>query len=123
MILVPPQDAEKFVDVTLDPTPPRQLTSHELAKIFSGMLGGIAATDPPARDEFIGLLEFSMFKLEHNEPQLPTPNSAPPVSSWHTAMLSTVAGLSTWCRPTDLHTALLWLRHNVAVIFPTTQAN
>lgn len=102
--------------VTLDPAPPRQLTSHELAKIFSGMLGGIAAADPPAREDFIGLLEFSLFKLQHDQPQLPVPPSSP--STWHVAMLSTVAGLSTWCRPTDLHTALLWLRHNVGSLFP-----
>lgn len=116
--------------VTLDPAPARQLTSHELAKIFSGMLGGIAASDPPARDEFIGLLEFSMFKLEHDEPQLPHLGKVPPLlvgglrpTSWHTAMLSTVAGLSTWCRMTDLHTALLWLRHNVETMFPSSSPN
>lgn len=111
--------------VTLDPAPPRQLTSHELAKIFSGMLGGIAATDPPAVEEFVGLLEFSMFKLEQEQPQLPgfPPTPTPSPSSWHTAMLSTVQGLVTWCRPTDIHTALLWIRHNVSTLFPARTSN
>lgn len=107
--------------VKLDPAPVRQLTSHELAKIFSGMLGGIAASDPPAVADFVGLLEFSMFKLDHDAALLPHPGTAP--SSWHTAMLSTVQGLITWCRPTDIHTALLWMRQNVSTLFPTLVSN
>lgn len=118
--LLPPFDAEFQVAVTLDPSPARQLTSHELAKIFSGMLGGIAAVDPPSREDFVGLIEFSMFKLEHDEPQLPLVvsqfGSTP--SSWHNALLATVAGLSTWCRSTDIHLALLWIRQNIASILP-----
>ena len=110
--------------VTLDPAPPRQLTSNELAKIFSGMLGGIAAQDPKAAADFVGLLEFSMWKLDNEAPLLPSAWSSPPSpSSWHTAMLSTVQGLTTWCRPTDIHTALLWLRHNAATLFPVKTSN
>ena len=93
-------------DPILDPREARPLTSREISKILSSIIGGVVTADPHARERVPVVLELARTKTS----ELVRPTSP---ASWELAIGATVAGLRGWCDPRDVDIALRWVDANL----------
>ncbi len=111
----------------LDPREARPLTSREISKVLSGIIGGVVAANPKARDHVAGVVDAVLrgdstqmvesfvtgLRPGHVGGNIIPLNIYP---TWACAFSATVAGLKGWCNPTDVRTALHWVAENLNLV-------
>jgi hypothetical protein len=108
----------------LDPREARPLTSREIGKVLSGILGGVVAVNPRARQHVAGVVEAVLRKEDarsightYRNDVIAGLDICP---SWAVAFSATVSGLRGWCEHSDVQTALRWISENVGLICSPT---
>lgn len=106
----------------LDPREARPLTSREISKVLSGIIGGVIATSPTQKHFVVEVVR----SVIDRDPTRIT--NIVPVElqddcrhfdlcpSWACAFSATVSGLRGWCDPADVHTALAWIADHLELI-------
>lgn len=110
--------------IVLDPREARPLTSREISKVLAGIIGGVVATNPRARPHVAGVVD-AVIRSDSmaivNRLALGGIHNAGALDicpTWACAFSATVAGLTGWCDPKDIRTALHWVAENLNLICP-----
>lgn len=105
----------------LSALPERPLTSREITKVLTSIIGGVVVSEPSVHAIIPELLEHArgdtgeifvgdreIERKRHRLHQIP---------SWEIAFMATISGLRGWCSPSDVDTALAWIEENLPRIY------
>lgn len=106
----------------LDHREARPLTSREISKVLSGIIGGVVAVNPRAH-EYVAIVVDAVIREEAAasvDRKAYGIGGMSIVPTWACAFSATVTGMRGWCDPKDIRTALHWIAQNVNLICDPT---